>query len=153
MFFLIKFYIFKINSKFFFNLNVFIFFFNLKKNINNVFIKPLYLSQKILIAKKNLFFFNIFNKKLDFSKKLVDFKKLYKIGFNFDDFDDCYLSIIKINKYKKYTFNSNKIKRRKRRKNKFYRSMYLLFKHDGARHVGNLFKKMKKVNFHSNLKN
>lgn len=111
------------------------------------------MSQKILIAKKNLFFFNIFNKNLDFSKKLIDFKKLYKTSVDFDNYDDCYLSIIKINKYKKYTFNPKRVKKRKRRKNKFYRSIYLLFKHYGVYNLGNIFKKIKKVNFHNKLKN
>lgn len=151
-FFLIKFYSFKINSKFFFNFNVFIFFFNLKKNITNIYIKPLYLSKKILVYNKNLFFFNIFNNNLDFSKQAIDFNKLYEKNFHYSEKEDCYLSIIKFNKYQKYTFNSKKLKKKKRRRNKFYRSVYLLFKNYGIYFLNSFFKKVKKISVYDRLK-
>lgn len=108
------------------------------------------MSKEIVLFKKNLFFFNIFNS--NFKKKPEFIKPVELMNINYGRIIDIrYIGIVNIVKRKKYNFTKKIVYKKK--KNKFNRSAYLLFKNYNIYGYSSSIKNIKGINVKNKLKN
>jgi len=133
------------------NLNVLILFIKLNKKNTNMYIKPLYLSKNILLLKKNLFFFNIFNSNFDKKKKFISLDYL-KIDIDYyNTLDELrYEIVIKPLNRKNYNFKKKQFYKKK--KNKFIRNFRLVFKNYSINGYNRCIKNIKGFSIKNQLK-